>query len=167
MISGGIFGPKLCGKTTLAKEISKEYWRCKAVRTLVLDPHRDSWGEQALMLSDEDRFWDVVWNCKGALVIVEEAAATIQRDRNLMRVFTMMRHNRHRLLVIGHSGADLLPGMRNNLDTLFLFRQPASALDWWIDAFCEEKISDAAHLQQYEFLEVHSFKTPIKRRLLI
>lgn len=167
MISAGIFGPKLCGKTTLAKELSREYWHCQCLRTFALDPHLDAWGEQAWVTNNEEKFWPVVWDTKGALVIVDEAAATIGRDRDLMKVFTMLRHNRHKLIVIGHSGGDLLPGMRNNLDTLYLFRQPGSSLEYWVEAFCQENIWEAEKLQQYEFLEVHSFKEPVKRKLLL
>lgn len=165
MISAGIFGPKLCGKTTLAQELSKEYWCRKAIRTFALDPHLDTWGEQAWVTDNQDKFWDVVWHTKGGLVIVDEAAATINRDRELMRVFTMLRHNRHKLIVIGHSGGDLLPGMRNNLDTLYLFKQPESSLEYWVDAFCEPKIREAATLERYQFLEIHSFAQPIKKKL--
>lgn len=167
MISGGIFGPKLCGKTTLAKELSREYWHVDCRRSFVLDPHLDRWGEQAWVTNNEEKFWAVVWSTKGGLVIVDESAATIRRERSLVPVFTMMRHNRHKLLVIGHGADDLLPPMRRQLDTLYLFRQDEDSVEAWARIFADKQLYDAAALDQYEFLEKHSFRPAIKRRLLL
>ena len=158
MISGGIFGPKLSGKTTLAIALSKQYWRTKGFRSLVLDPHLDDWGTQAWVTSNEDEFWDKVWKCRSSLIIVEEAAATIRRERELIPVFTRMRHCQHKLIVIGHSGVDLLPTMRQQLDTLYLFRQPELAAKIWADTFTEPQLLSATDLQQFEFLHCQLYK---------
>lgn len=170
MISGGIFGPKLSGKTTLAKALSREYWQQKGLVSYVLDPWRSNWGEHAWVVNDEGYFWRTVWengvhNGKQGVVFVDDASATIARDTELMPVFTMLRHNHHRLVIIGHHGGNLLPGMRQELDTLFLFRQPIPAARVWYENFAEDKIMECTTLQQYEFLEVHSYGGATKRRL--
>ncbi len=157
MINGGIFGPKLSGKTTLAKSLSAEYWRQRQIVSYVLDPWRTDWGHHSWVVSDNEFFWRTVWEKQGGLVIVDDGSATIARDEELMPVFTMMRHNQHRLLVIGHNGANLLPAMRQELDTLFLFRQPIPSAKIWYENFSEPKIMEAPTLRQYEFLEIHSF----------
>jgi molybdopterin-guanine dinucleotide biosynthesis protein len=165
MINGGIFGPKLSGKTTLAKALSKQFWQQEQRRTLVLDPHGEVWGEHAMVFTDEAKFWKAVWSVQNCLVIVEEAAATIRRERTLVPVFTRMRHNNHKLLVIGHSGMDLLPVMRQQLDMIFLFRQPESAAKVWSETFTEKGLLQSQELKQYEFIRCAMYHPPQKMKL--
>ena len=167
MTSVGIFGPKLSGKTTLARALSERYWRQYKIRSLVLDPHEEQWGEQAKVFSDEDKFWLIVWKTEKCLVIVEEASATIRRERELIPVFTRLRHHNHILLVIGHSGVDLLPTMRQQLDTLFLFRQPESAAKIWAETFTQNELLQAVDLQQFEFIQTQLYKRPKRMKLKI
>lgn len=168
MISGGIFGPKLCGKTTLAVEMSHEYWNQKAIRTLVFDPHLETWGPQAWVCDNEDVFWPTIWKTRNCLIIVEEASSTIRRDRDLMPVFNRLRHCCHRLLVVGHDGTDLLPAMRRQLDTLYLFKQSEDAVKEWYKVFPDREIIDKCPtLARFHFLEIHSFQTPIEKTLTL
>jgi hypothetical protein len=161
MFSAGCFGPKLSGKTTFIKSLSRDYWRGKGLRSLVQDPNLDGdWGAHAWVCADEKQFWSVVWGSRNCLVIVEEAAATIRRDRDLIPVFTRMRHNHHRLIVVGHSGADLLPTMRQQFDTLYLFRQPPSAAEVWAETFADGRIMECCTLRQYEILHCTLFGDP-------
>jgi molybdopterin-guanine dinucleotide biosynthesis protein len=164
---GAIFGTTLCGKTTLAVELSRQYYKQKKIRTLALDPHRADWGAQAWATQNEEEFWRVVWARTGHLVIVEDASLTINRDRDLMQVFTQIRHNKHRLLVVGHSGSDLLPGMRKQLDTLFLFQQDADSVKDWKKIFPKGGVERALSLEKYEFLEVHCFERSEPKRLTV
>lgn len=171
MESAGIFGPKLSGKTTLAKELSRQYWIKQHRRSLVLDPNLEDWGTQAWVTDDEEKFWTQVWRqpvigkAKPSLVIVEEAAETINRDKGLIRVFTRLRHLNHKLIVIGHSGENLLPIMRQQFDTLYLFRQSPDDAERWARSMTQEGFLDAALLEQYEFLYGERFKPPVKRKL--
>lgn len=162
MVSCGIFGPKLSGKTTLAMELSRAYWVRLRVRTLALDPHIERWGPQALVTADEKVFWENVWKTTRCLIIVEEAAATIRRERDLIPVFTRLRHCNHILIVIGHSGMDLLPVMRQQLDTLYLFRQPESAAKVWAEVFTQKELLQAVDLKQFEFLKTKLYGKPCK-----
>jgi hypothetical protein len=164
---GGIFGTTLSGKSTLAIALSKQYHKTKKIRSLVLDPHLDMWGPQAWVTANEDEFWRVVWARRGHLVVVEEASSTIRRDRDLMPVFTQIRHNEHRLLIIGHSGSDLLPGMRKQFDTLYLFQQDVDSVKEWKKIFPRGGIEAAISLEQYEFLRVRSFKPSDKMTLTL
>lgn len=167
MTNGGIFGPKLSGKTTLAVALSKQYWLKQRIRSLVLDPHCEQWGEQAWITSIESQFWPVVWKTNRCLVIVEESAATIRRDRKLVPLFTRLRHNQHKLLVVGHSGTDLLPVMRQQLDVIYLFRQPEKAAQIWSETFCNQGLLEAVNLQQYEFLRLVMYQQPQKMKLTV
>lgn len=166
MESAGIFGPKLSGKTTLAKELSRQYWVRSQRRSLVLDPNLEDWGKHSWVTADEEKFWRAVW--KGgepSLVIVEEAAETINRDKGLTSVFTRLRHLKHKLIVVGHHGSNLLPIMRDQFDVLYLFRQsPKSAWDW-SETMTQEGFQGASELEQYEFLYGEKYKAPVKRKL--
>lgn len=161
MIIGGIFGPKLSGKSTLAKSLAKAYWKLETRRTLVFDPNGENWGPQAWVTANEDVFWPAIWKTTGCLLIVEEAASTISRERELIPVFTRIRHQGHKVIIVGHSGGDLLPVMRQQIDTLFLFRQPPEAADIWRRLFSQEEIMRACKLGRYEFLHAEIF-SPVK-----
>lgn len=166
MINGGIFGPKLSGKTTLAKHLSREYWNQKRIRSLVFDVHNESdWGPQAWVTPNKEEYWPTIWRLKDCIVIVDEAAVTINRNNDLNSVFTMLRHNRHRLLIIGHSGRELTLGMRQNLDTIFLFRQPEKVAEIWAETFAQKGLLAASDLQRYEFIQCSTYGTPVKNKL--
>lgn len=167
MESAGIFGPKLSGKTTLAKELSRQYWLRSRRRSLVLDPNLENWGPWSWVTGDEEKFWRVVWKQTGkpSLVIVEEAAETINRDKGLTAVFTRLRHLNHKLIVIGHSGENLLPIMRQQLDTLYLFRQSPDDAERWARSMTQEGFLRAKELRQFEFLFGERFRPPVMRKL--
>lgn len=161
----GIFGPTLSGKSTLAHELSRQYWaRCK-IRSLVLDPHVETWGEHAWVTDDEEAFYATAWKTTDSLVIIEETSATIQRAKELIPMFTRLRHQRHHLMVIGHSGMDLLPVMRQQLTTVYLFRQPESAAKVWAENFAQKDLLSCMELQQYEFVHFESYGVPCKQKL--
>lgn len=163
----GVFGPTLSGKTTLSMKLSEQYWKKHQTRSLVLDPYAENWGEHAKVFTDEKEFWEAAWQTTDSLIVVEEASTTISRDRELIPVFTRMRHNRHSLMVIGHNGTDLLPAMRHSLTTLFLFKQPESAAKIWSENFAETGLLKATELKQYEFIRYESYGTPVKQKLAL
>ena len=165
IISAGIFGPKLSGKTTLAKALSNQFWVKQRKRSLVLDPNLEQWGQHAWITDDEEKFWRVVWASQAMIIVVEESAETINRDKGLINIFTRLRHNQHVLIVIGHSGVNLLPIMREQLDTIYLFRQSEKAAAYWAETFTEKGLLAASELQQFEFLHTKLYGTPRKLRL--
>jgi hypothetical protein len=165
MQNGGIFGTTLSGKTTLAKTLTAQIWQRQKMRSLVLDPFGEDWGQHALVFTDEEKFWKTVWNSQNCLVVVDESGATINRNRDLKPVFTRLRHLGHKLLVSGHSSADLLPVMRQSLDTLFLFRHSEKSAAVWADVFTDKTILTCSELKQFEFLRCRLYKTPAKMKL--
>lgn len=148
----GIFGPGQSGKTTLTKHLSESLHRQSGIVSLVFDPNGDDWGRHAKVFLKEDEFWRVVWRSKSCAVIVEEGSSTISRDRELIPVFTRIRHCGHKLFIVGHEGTDLLPVMRRQLHNLFLFRQDEDTVPIWRRLFADRRIEAAATLKQYEFL---------------
>lgn len=161
----GTFGPTLCGKTTLAKARSREYFRQQGRRSIVFDPHLDDWGPHAWVTRDREAFRACVDASRSCEVWADEAAVTIARERDNMGLFTHSRHAGHRFHVLGHSGTDLLPGMRQQLSRLFLFRQPPSSAGIWAELFADERILECSTLEQFEFLDCELFKPPVRRKL--
>jgi len=163
MINGGIFGMIRSGKTTLARKIAWHFWTSKNQFALVLDPKGEWWPQNCTVFRDMTEmgvgeFWKAVWEKTDCVVIADEAALTIQRDRELVPVFTMLNGRRHRFVVVGHSGTDLLPAMRQQITHLFLFRQSIEAADLWRREFADEQITQATMLAQYEYLFAARFK---------
>jgi len=60
---------------------------------------------------------------------------------------------------------DLLPVMRQQLDTLYLFRQPKSAAQVWAETFTQDGLLEAVNLNQFEFLHTELYSTPKKLKL--
>lgn len=153
----GIFGPGQSGKTTLARHLCRSYWENHGIPSLVLDPNLEIWGKHARVFSDESAFWDTVWREKSHAVFVEEAAETIRRDNGKISLFTRVRHRGHKVHVSGHSGMNLLPVMREQLSTLFLFRQSPRAAALWSEMLVDDRILAATSLGEFEFLECRIF----------
>lgn len=168
MVNAGIFGPKLSGKSTLAHRLSLEHFQRYQMKSLVLDPNTDdwpNWGQHSVITDDEEKFWPMVWASQYCVVFVEEAAGTINRDKSLIQVFTKLRHNNHKLVIIGHSGMSLLPIMREQIDTIYLFRQPNSSCKVWSEVMTNEKLFAAKDLNQYEFI-YHRLYGPTVKMIL-
>jgi len=158
-LATGIFGPGQSGKTTLAKHLSRYYFDNYSRKSLVLDPNREEWGRHAMVfgLEDEERFWFQCWRMQRCAVFVEESADTIKRDRDLIPVFTRLRHQGHKLHVSGHDAMDLLPVMRRQISTLYLFRQDEDSAAVWAKQFTDKRIFESCKLLQYQFLVCHLF----------
>jgi molybdopterin-guanine dinucleotide biosynthesis protein len=162
----GIFGASESGKTTLAKKISAHLWKREKRPTLVLDAVSVSnWGGHATVFTKEEIFWRVIFQKTNSLVIVDDASVTINRDNELNGVFTTLRHQGHKLIVIGHSAGNLLPQMREQLQRIFLFLQNRKSIEAWETVFPMQDLSAATQLQQYEFLTVANYSPPQKFKL--
>lgn len=166
----GIFGPTESGKSTVARQLVREHFSKYGLKALILDPHSDEWNlwpqsAVGFITDSEEQFWKAVWESEGCLVVVEESSSTIKREKNLIPVFTKLRHRKHKLLVIGHSGMDLLPVMREQFDTLFLFRQPQSAAKVWSEVMTETGLLACTSCKQYEFIFHRMFGKPSKMKL--
>jgi hypothetical protein len=165
---GAIMGPSLSGKTTLGIDISRNYWRQDSMRSLVFSPIDPAkWGNQAWVCKDEVRYWKAVETTNDCLCIVDDASVTIRREKDLLGMFTTLRHRRHKLLVIGHTASDLLPAMRKQIDTIFLFWQDQKEAETWERLFPRSNLSFAFHLQQFEFLRCVRFGETQRNKLTI
>ncbi len=166
----GVFGPSESGKSFLVHRLVLEFAQKYKTKSLILDPHTHEWHRWpteavGFITEDEKKFWPVVWQSKACIVVVEEASSTIARNRDLIPLFTRLRHQMHRLIVIGHSGMDLLPVMRQQFNQLYLFRQSIDSAKVWANEMTEPKLRDAVTLKQFEFLSYRMFQTPVKMKL--
>lgn len=162
----GIFGPSESGKTTLAKKMAWHLWQKEGRKTIVLDPIAKSfWGNHAKVFTNEDEFWKIIFKTRNSLVVVDDASVTINRDNELNGVFTTLRHQGHKLLVIGHSAGNLLPQMREQLQRIFLFLQNKDSVEKWQTVFPGADLMPATQLAQYEFLTVANYNAPIRVKL--
>lgn len=163
--NAGIFGMIQSGKTTLAGKISRYFAGAHNRPSIVLDPiFKFDWGRHSTVfnLAEENAFWQTAWKCTGCLVVVDESSTTIARDKDLIPVFTRLHHNNHKILVICHNKADLLPTMRQQFTHIFLFRQSEESAKIWASEFTQPEIRAAENLRQYEFLACTRYGTPEK-----
>lgn len=175
MIVGGIFGPKKSGKTTLGRSLSVQYWNLEDRPSLVFDPNFDAWPSNCWlpeigsgdMDEIEGRFWDNVWRTENHLIICDDAAKTINRNPSLNDIFTRINHNGHKLLIIGHSGTNLLPLHRQQMDVVYLFRSTQEAGKWWYDVFGDPVVLSCNKLERYEFLHIEQYKKTERKKLKI
>ena len=162
MIRGAIIGMSMSGKTTLAKHLSRQYWTRSKIRSLVLDPNYDegSYGDHAMVFREEPKFWNVAWKTNNLLIIVDEAAETISRNDDLTPVFTRLRHRGHKLLVIAHRATNLTPIMREQIDTVYLFRQSKKNCEIFAELFAEPSLEKAQFLPQFQYYYCALYEKP-------
>lgn len=163
----GTFGPSLFGKSRLNIQLADSYFKKSAIRSIVFDPNEDDvWPESARVFrTDKDLFWRTVWASKHCAVFVDESAETIKRDADLMPMFTRIRHCEHKMHVMGHEATNLLPGMRGQLSTLFLFRQVEKDAVIWANLFADKRILESISLGRFDFLHCQLAGDVVKKRL--
>jgi len=155
-----IFGPTGCGKTTLGHALAGAYVRAGRAN-LVCDPIGGKWPSAAWQTADCSALLAKAQASKRCMLWIEEASLSIQRDRSLSWFFTTARHHGHVTHVIGQDGSSLLPAMRQQISTLYLFRCHPDLAEIWARQFCEPEIAAVAPtLQRFEFLCVRSFERP-------
>jgi hypothetical protein len=155
-----IAGESECGKSTLAKSLSRELWKRFQIRSLVYDPWRDVWGGHAWVTKNFETFNEAVNKANHCLVIIEDASMTIQRDKSFAPFFTCIRHRNHDLMVLCHDATDLLPSMRRNINEIFLFNQTEDSVEQWKSSQPSMRgLEVSVGLPQYCFVHSKKFGT--------
>jgi hypothetical protein len=138
------------------------------MRSLVFSPmDPGGWGKQAKVFQDEVFFWKAVRATRDCLIIPDDASVTIRRDADLVDIFTVMRHQHHKLLVVGHTASDLLPSMRKQIDTIFLFWQDEEEAEKWEKLFPRSHLGFAFKLDRHEFLRHKRFADTERNKLTL
>lgn len=154
----GIFGPSLCGKSTVAMWLILIYWNKYRIRSVVCDTNvHQKWPSCALVFRDPVRFWAFAATHRNLAVFVDEAKGTVARDDDLTTRFTQGRHMGHVLHIMGHRATNLLPEQRDQLEDLFLFRQSPSAAKLFAEEWADERFYQATTLAKYQFIHCKKF----------
>ncbi len=166
-IHTGIFGPSLFGKSHVAKGLSREYWRTKRMRSLVLDPTTEpgrphGWGDHCLVVQGEGeapraRFYDLVFSRYENCAVFFDEGGEVERDKDMNPYFTRIRHRYHLFHYISHAWTDALPKQRNQLGTVFLFNQSAKPAAFIAEEWSDPRLLAATSLVEYEFLYCRKF----------
>lgn len=161
----GIFGPTRCGKTTLARTLADQYLRRNRA-ILVCDPIPQKWPQARWQTNNAAALLEMAQKCRNCAIFIEEASVSIARDRDLSWLFTTAGNpaaGGHLVHVIGQDGSSLLPGMRQQLSTIFLFRCHPDLAQIWARQFAQPEIAtEAPTLARYEFLIAKAFE-PLRR----
>lgn len=158
----GIFGPTMCGKTTLGQHLAKSY-EAAGIRCLVCDPMGNRWPA-SWQTGDMAAFLAKAKASQRCALLIDEAGLTIDRDRTLQWLFVTARQWGHRTHVFGHDGSQLLPVMRQQISELFLFACHPDVAEMWGRQFPKSanELRSAPELGRFEFLCVRQFQ-PARR----
>ena len=160
----GIFGPTRCGKTTLAQALAAEYVK-NGRACLVCDPLNARWPAAHWQTTSAAALVAKAQASRSCMIFIEEASLSIARDRSLSWLFTTAGNPQaggHVTHIIGQDGASLLPAMRQQLSTVYLFRCHPDLAETWARQFADPAIAATAPtLQRYEFLKIRAFE-PVK-----
>lgn len=151
----GVFGRRLSGKSTLVRQlITGQHQRGWLAIVLAPMSKPGDWPAWVSWSKDRDQWLRQVWKSWACNVVCDDASMTIKRDRELEELFTCVGHRSHRLFVMGHSGSNLLPAMREQLTEIFLFRQSRNEAEIWAELFADDRILEACSLEydRHEFL---------------
>jgi hypothetical protein len=159
----GIFGPTRCGKTTLAQSLATEYARTGRA-CLVCDPIGIRWAGAHWQTTTAAQLLAKAQASRNCCLFMEEASLSIARDRSLSWLFTTAGNPNaggHLTHIIGQDGSSLLPAMRQQLATIYLFRCHPDLAQTWAKQFAEPSIAEIApNLSRYEFLIVRAYEKP-------
>lgn len=155
MLHAGIFGPTLCGKTTLARHLCADFER-RGIRCLVLDPYNAEWPA-TYQTRQIGEFLAKAKASRSCALFVDESGQLDLRDAEHEWLLTGSRHFGHVCHVIGQTGVQLTPLGRSSITRLFLFRSTEETADYWREVFVDDRIRDATKLERFEFIRAEMF----------
>lgn len=165
MLHAGIFGPTLCGKTTLARHLCADFER-RGIRCLVLDPYNAEWPA-TYQTRHIGEFLAKAKASRSCALFVDESGQLDLRDAEHEWLLTGSRHFGHVCHVIGQTGVQLTPLGRSSITRLFLFRSTEETADYWREVFVDDRIRDATKLQRFEFIRAEMFGEVKRCRLTL
>jgi hypothetical protein len=166
----GIFGPTRGGKTTLANALLAQKKKA-GFANLVCDPllvdlPREKWGQvwpgAVWITTDISEFIDKARRCKRCFLFVEESSLSVKRCRDVSWLFVAAGNplaGGHTTVVIGQDASSLLPGMRQQLSTVYLFRCHPDLAEVWSYQFADpEIVKIAPKLNRFEFITCETYR---------
>lgn len=165
LVHAGIFGPTLCGKTTLAMQLCANMEKA-GTRCLVLDPYNGDW-KASFQTRKMSEFLAVAKKSRSCGLFVDEAGQLDFRDAEHEWIFTGSRHWGHVAHVIGQSGVQMTPLARSSVTRLFLFRSTDQTAEYWRNSFVDDRIRQATTLNRFEFIRAEMFGTVQRCKLTL
>lgn len=157
-----IVGMTASGKTTLAKKILQTY-KAKGIKTAVLDPLNDPTWDADFQTDDPEEFLDVVYRSQSCALFIDESGTAIGRYAGPMQVLaTQSRHFGHRAYFITQRASQLDRTVRDQCETLFLFRVGKMDGDTMAEEFGYPELKQANILGKGECFRLGRFNRPEK-----
>ena len=160
-----IFGMTESGKTSLAKQMIKEY-KARDIPTLVLDPMNDpSWGAD-FVTDDPDEFLTVFWDNTSCAVFIDEAGDSVGKYNKAMeQTATKGRHWGHSCHYLTQRGAQLSRTIRDQCQHLYLFTTSLNDCKVHADEWNNQELREASKLKQGEYYHTTRFGELTKNKL--
>lgn len=143
------------GKTTLMREIAT-LAKSHGHGVLVLDPNWGQWDCDYLT-DDLTKFMRVAKASRRCLLVMDECGESIARDPTAVWLATRARHWGHLSFFGMHSWTQLLPVIRNQCTTAYVFSQSVEDSAALARHFNDRLIASAAELKQGEFIHKEPF----------
>ena len=157
-----ITGMTMSGKTTLARELARQY-QAQGVPVIVLDPIRDvQWTKCADYVTDDSAdFMGAVMASQSCAVMVDEAGEAVgQYAREMFALATRARHLGHRSHFITQRPAQINPTVRDQCSRLYMFALNADASKLLSRDWNSPAILKGPELDQGEYISVPRFGEP-------
>lgn len=164
-VHAGIFGPTMCGKTTLAMELCADLER-RGMKCLVLDPYNGDW-KASFQTRSMAEFLRVAKNSRSCGLFVDEAGQLDFRNAEHEWILTGARHWGHVAHISGQSGVQMTPLARSSITRLFLFRSTDQTCEYWRNTFVDDRIRAATTLERFEFLRCQMFGAVTRCKLTL
>jgi hypothetical protein len=170
MAHSGILGMTESGKTTLAVNLSKLYYR-NGYSIIVLDPMCDPrWrpegyrdplpGEERrfFQTADPDVFLKTFWDSTGCMVFIDESGDTVGRyDIAMQQTATKGRHWGHSVHFLSQRGAQINRTVRDQWSNLFLFNTAKKDAELHAHEWNQPELENANLLPQGHYYHVVRF----------
>lgn len=165
-----IIGMTSSGKSTLARELLRQYLRQKKpVPSLVLDPlGDDAWTKAGakFQTADAEKYMQVVFNSRRCALFVDEAGEAIGRYAGAMqKLATRSRHYGHNAHFIAQRAQMLDKTIRDQCEYLFVFRVSKKDAETLYDEFGYDELLQSHQLQKGEFIKCGRFQKPQRIKL--
>lgn len=147
-----IVGMTSCGKTTLAKKLSR-MGENAGKKIVVLEPVKTTWTGNEYHVENAEDLCTLLMQNKNLYVFVDESGETIGRDNDYQFLATRSRQYGHSVFFIMQRTSQVLPIIRSNCSCVYAFRQSAFDCEILCREYAQESFRQCANLKRGEFLQ--------------
>ena len=155
-----ICGTTMSGKTTLAREMARQYARAK-VPVVVLDELVDpGWVEAGArhVTDSPEEFLEIFWNGRNYAVFIDEAGDSVGRyDAAMARTATRGRHWGHRVHYITQRPSQLARTVRAQCAEVYAFALEKGDAETLAAEYLQDALLECPRLAQGEYVHAIRF----------